>query len=153
LLAAAVLIGWGCGGKYRPVPVKGAVTLDGTPVEGATVHFLAAGDDKEGRQAYGTTDRKGVFRLSTMGRNDGALPRAYHVVVFKYVSTRPDLKIPDFPNTAEGKAQRDDYLYKIFGDQPRTKNILPTRYSDIDSTPFRITVPTKGEVILELASS
>jgi len=147
----AVLIA-GCGGKHTPVKVEGIVTLDDNPVEGATIHFLAAREGKEGRQAFGTTDKSGTFLLNTLGREDGALPGAYKVVVFKYVPINPNLKIPDFPKTPEGKAQRDDFLYKIYGDKPHTKNILPAKYSDVSTTPFAITVPTKGKVILELKS-
>jgi hypothetical protein len=143
---------FGCGGKHTPVPVQGVVSLDGKPVVAATVHFLAEGGDGEGRPAFGTTDSGGTFRLSTLGQNDGALPRTYRVVVFKYVPARPDVKIPQFPNTAEGRAQREEFLYKIYGDQPHTKNVLPAKYGDLNSTPFRVSVPTKGQVVLALES-
>jgi hypothetical protein len=146
------MIATGCSGKYTPVKVEGVVTLDGKPVEGVTIHFLAAKEGKEGRQAFATSDKSGAFRLNTLGREDGALPGDYKVVVFKYVPVNPNLKIPDFPKTPEGKAQRDDYLYKIYGDKPRTKNILPATYSDIGTTPFHLKVPTKGKVVLELKS-
>ena len=46
------------------------------------------------------------------------------------VPLRPDVKIPDFPKTAQGKADLDDFKYKIYGDGPRTKNALPARYGD-----------------------
>jgi hypothetical protein len=150
--AALVLAAAGCGGKHTPVPVRGVVTLDGKPVEGATVHFYAEGEDREGRLAYGSTDAEGVFRLSTLGREDGALPRAYKVVVIKYVPLRPNVKIPDFPKTAQGKADLEDFKYKIYGDGPRTKNALPARYADINTTPFHVTVPARGDVALELTS-
>src|SRR5262245_38938119 len=106
LVAGLILLsalGAGCGGKYTPVPVSGVVTLDGAPVEGATVLFYAVGDEKDGRPAHGTTNKAGEFRLSTLGKEDGALPRRYKVVVTKYVPTNPNLKIPDFPDTPEGR--------------------------------------------------
>src|SRR5436190_481823 len=91
-VTALVLAATGCGGgKIAPVPVSGVVTLDGKPVEGATVYFYAVGDDKDGRPAFGTTDKVGAFRLSTLGNEDGALPRQYKVVVTKYVPTNPNL--------------------------------------------------------------
>jgi hypothetical protein len=142
-----------CSSAYTPVPVKGVVTLDGQPVEGAVVHFLVPGEQTEGRPAFGTTDHEGRFRLSTLGREDGALPRDYRVVVFKYVPARPDVQIPAFPKTPKGKAEREDFLYKLYGDKPHTQNILPAKYADINTTPFQITVPTKGEVVLDLSST
>jgi hypothetical protein len=142
----------GCGGKYTPVPVSGVVTLDGRPVEGATVYFYAVGDDKDGRPAFGTTDKDGVFRLSTMGHEDGALPRRYKVVVTKYVPTIPNLKIPDFPDTIEGRNARADFMYRTFEDKgiPPFTNALPARYGDSASTPFECTVEKKMTVTLEL---
>jgi hypothetical protein len=151
-LAAALVLAAGCGGKHTPVPVRGVVTLDGRPVEGATVHFYAEGEDGEGRPAFGRTDAAGAFRLSTLGHEDGALPRDYKVVVLKPVPLRPDLRIPAFPKTPKGKADREDFLYKIYGDKPRTRNALPARYGDISTTPFRVTVPVRGDVALELSS-
>src|SRR5687767_14557607 len=128
LLAAAA----GCGDRFSPVPVSGVVTLDGKPVEGATVYFYAVGDAADGRPAHGTTDKDGAFRLSTLGDEDGALPRRYKVVVTKYVPTVANLKVPDFPDTPEGQEARQDFMYRNFeakGIQP-FKNILPPKYAD-----------------------
>lgn len=144
----------GCSSKYTPVPVSGEVTLDGQPVDGATVYFYAVGDAKEGRPATGQTDKEGKFRLSTLGTNDGALPGTYKVVVAKYVPTNPNLKIPDFPNTPEGKAQRDDFMYRNFeakGIQP-FKSSLPDKYGSSDKTPLNCEVSHSTTVKLELTS-
>jgi len=149
LLAAA-----GCSDKHTPIPVSGEVTLDGQPVEAATVYFYAVGDLKEGRTATGQTDKEGKFRLSTLGTNDGALPGNYKVVVSKYVPSKPNLKIPDFPNTQEGKAQRDDFMYRNFeaqGVQP-FKSSLPAKYGNSDTTPLSCEVSRATTVKLELVS-
>ncbi len=61
LLSAAAA----CNSQHAPVPVSGTVTLDGKPVEGATVTFHLVGDDKDGRPATGQTDKTGTFRLKT----------------------------------------------------------------------------------------
>src|SRR5262245_61809710 len=111
ILALAVV---GCGGKYKPVPVSGVVSLDGAPVEGAAVYFYAVGDEREGRPAQGVTDKNGEFRLSTMGENDGALRREYKVVIAKYVPSLPKLKVPKFPDTPEGQADRQDFMYRHY---------------------------------------
>ena len=150
LLATAA----GCGGKYTPVPVNGVVTLDGKPVEGATVNFYAVGDSKDGRVAHGTTNKEGEFRLSTLGKEDGALPRRYKVVVTKYVPTIANLKIPDFPDTQEGRDAKQDFMYRTFeakGIQP-FKNSLPAVYGDSNTTPLEYDITERTTVKLELVS-
>jgi hypothetical protein len=149
LLAAA-----GCRGKYTPVPVSGVVTLDGKPVEGATVYFYAVGDDKEGRLAQGATDENGEFKLSTMKEGDGALRREYKVVIVKYVSSRPNLKMPNFPDTPEGKVAQQDFMYRNFeakGIQP-FKNALPPKYENSNTTPLTCNVEGRMEVKFDLTS-
>jgi hypothetical protein len=141
LLAAAT----GCGGKYKPVPVSGVVTLDGQPVKGATVYFYAVGDERDGRPAYGATNDNGEFQLSTMGNNDGALPRKYKVVIAQYVPSQPNLKMPDFPNTLEGKNAKQDFIYQNYeakGIQPFI-SALPAIYGDSNSTPLECEVKGK----------
>ena len=63
LVAAATLpfVGVGCGPKMTKVECK--VTLDGQPVEGATVTFVP--EDKEGLTASGLTDANGVCVMRT----------------------------------------------------------------------------------------
>jgi len=153
-LAIVLLTAAGCSGKHTPVPVSGAVTLDGEPVSGATVYFYAVGDEKEGRPAQGTTDQAGEFQMSTLGTADGALPGDYKVVIHKYVPTMPKLKIPDFPNTPEGKTERSDFMYRNFeakGIQP-FKNSLPDKYGDSSKTPLNCTVKSKMTVKFEMTS-
>ena len=69
----------GCGREATTNPVHGTVTLDGRPLARATVQFLA--QDPGGRDALGTTDANGLFRLSTFKPRDGALAGKYKVVV------------------------------------------------------------------------
>lgn len=155
VLWGSVLTLAGCAGKYTPVPVSGVVTLDGKPIDGAMVYFYAIGDDKEGRLAQGPTDKNGAFQLSTLGDKDGALRREYKVVIHKYVPSRPDLKIPDFPNTLEGRNQRDDFNYRNFmakGIQP-FKNALPAKYGDSNNTPLSCDVKGRmSDVKFDLTS-
>jgi len=153
-LVLLVFTAAGCGGKYTPVPVSGVVTLDGKPVEGATVYFYPVGDEREGRPATGNTDKNGEYHLSTMKPRDGALRREYKIVVHKNVPTIPNLKIPDFPDTLEGKSARQDFMYNTFeakGIQP-FKNALPVKYGDSNSTPLTCKVTGAMTVPLELTS-
>ena len=150
LLAAAL----GCGGKNTPVSVRGVVTLDGKPVKGATVYFYAIGDEREGRPAFGQTNENGEFQLSTLGNNDGALKRKYKVVVTQYVPSNPNLKIPDFPDTQEGRDAKQDFFYRNFeakGIQPFV-SALPAIYGDSNTTPLEREVKGRMDVKLELKS-
>lgn len=148
LLVAAA----GCDGQRMPVPVSGTVTLDGRPVEGATVTFHLIGDDRDGRPAIGQTDKTGTFRLKT-GNEDGARPGDYKVVITKNVLADPKLKIPDFPDTPEGRNQRDHFLWKHFGDdQPPYRSVLPDRYGDLKATPLTCKVPGNSPVHFPLTS-
>jgi hypothetical protein len=151
-LIALLIAGAGCDGRRSPVPVSGIVTVDGQPVEGATVTFHPVGDDREGRPATGQTDKTGTFRLTT-GTEDGARPGAYKVVVIKNVLAGPQRKIPDFPDTPEGRSQRDRFVWKQFGDdQVPYRNVLPDRYGDLKTTPLTCAIPGDGPVHFPLTS-
>jgi len=147
LLGAAA----GCDGRRTPVPVSGTVKLDGKPVEGAIVTFHLLGDEREGRPATGQTDKTGTFQLKT-GNEDGVRPGDYKVVVVRNVLADPKLKVPDFPDTPEGRNQRDHFLWKHFGDEPPYKNVLPDRYGDLKTTPLTCKVPGNSPVHLLLTS-
>jgi hypothetical protein len=154
-LALALATAAGCGGKFSPVPVSGVVTHNGQPVEAATVTFYAVGDEKDGRPAHGTTNKQGEFRLSTLGDEDGALPRRYKVVVTKYVPNNPNLKIPDFPDTPEGREAKQDFNYRNFeakGIQP-FKNVLPANYASTATTPLEFDITERTTVKLELTGN
>jgi prepilin-type processing-associated H-X9-DG protein len=70
----------------RPgVSVSGHVTLDGQPVEGATVVFTPT--EQGGRVAKGATDATGRFALKSSETGDGAKPGTYRVSVSKTDNT------------------------------------------------------------------
>ncbi|HKB03650.1 MAG TPA: carboxypeptidase-like regulatory domain-containing protein [Gemmataceae bacterium] len=151
-LTVLVFAAAGCDGRRTPVPVSGTVTLDGRPVEGAIVTFHLVGDDKEGRPATGQTDKAGTFRLTT-GNEDGARAGEYKVVIVKNVLPSPKVKMPDFPDTPEGRNQREHFLWKQFGDdQLPYRNMLPERYADLKSTPLTCKVPGDSPVHFPLTS-
>ena len=148
----ACFAGLGCGGPHQSVPVEGVVTLDGVPVAGAMVNFIRdGGDGKEGRMAYGSTDETGKFRLTTIQPNDGALPGTYRVLVVKTEPIPPGVPIPSFPNTPAGRAERESFLDKVYGNRPRKRDALPEQYARVETTPLQVTVPTRGKVSLELS--
>ena len=82
LIAAVSLAGCYSAGRGQPqtVQAEGVVTLDGQPVEGATVTFSPVG---ETRAAVGKTDAQGKFRLAISSSLQGAMPGEYHVSIAK----------------------------------------------------------------------
>ena len=151
-LTVLLFVGAGCGGRRTPIPVSGTVTLDGKPVEGAIVTLHLFGDDKEGRLATGQTDRTGTFHLKT-GNEAGARPGEYKVVIVKNVLAGPKRKMPDFPDTPEGRNQREHFLWKQFkDDQLPYRNVLPDRYGNLKATPLTCQVRGDSPVQFPLTS-
>jgi uncharacterized protein YfaS (alpha-2-macroglobulin family) len=79
----------GCGSREvsklpATVSAQGTVTLDGKPVENASVVFLATSGS---HHATGTTDSAGRFRLKAFPEKDGAVPGSYKVEISKTVIT------------------------------------------------------------------
>jgi hypothetical protein len=147
----ALVVGAGCGGKGRLHPVEGVVTLNGTPVEGATVMFVPEGD--KGEHAHGLTDAAGHFTLKTNNQN-GVYPGKYKVLVSKSSVTIDQAGGGGEEAAMERKGggqmrQQWEQFYKKTGGK-KPKVVLPPIYSDGDRTPFHYTVPVEGEVKLEM---
>jgi len=66
----------------KPVPslakVSGTITLDGTPLPGATIRLIPRAG---GRAAVGVTDDSGKYVLTTFQKGDGAAPGTYAVTI------------------------------------------------------------------------
>ena len=76
-LIAVAMIGlsnFGCGGDTPPLgQVTGTVTLDGKPVDGATIQFEPTTSGLP--TAFGRTDSQGKYELWYSRGNKGALTR------------------------------------------------------------------------------
>jgi hypothetical protein len=89
LAAVVVLIFGGCTGAEGPdtVAVTGTVTVNGSPLEGASVTFHPIEGSENVLASQAVTDAAGRFRLATHvggGRfKDGIVPGKYSVVVTK----------------------------------------------------------------------
>ena len=167
----------GCAKK--PVPVSGAVTLDGKAVEGATVTFTS--DDGQ-YTASGVTDVSGNFSLAcTVG--PGAYPGNYKVTVAKY----PRVDNAVSPTDQEGAS--NDYVKHMKKEMESSKEAgitktkmpsmkmpgggaaiptpsammpgaskmgsavkseLPETYASLEKTPLTAKVPPDGPVQLQL---
>jgi len=156
-LAVAVLFASlvGCGGGLSKV--EGVVTLDGTPVEGATVSFIPTSG--KANLVVGQTDASGKFSLKT-GDKSGAPPGDYKVTVLKTPKIGggdPEKMKPGTPEYE--KAMKD----KNKGGMPTTpgpgmpmpkmggiKSELPEKYASLDKTPLTAKIPSAGPINLEL---
>ena len=123
----------GCGsGRLRTEPVVGIVTLDGEPLEGASVNFIPKNPD-EGIASFGRTDAKGEYRLQTLAgdADAGTLPGEYTVTISKHklVPSGSGRMVVDF-TTQEQVPEMLSVL--IFPEM--------ARYANPETTPFSVTV-------------
>lgn len=90
----------GCGEGSSDTPetssVTGKVTLDDTPLEGATVMFAPKAG---GRTSIGTTDNNGHYELNYSISTKGAVPGAYTVTIRTATTTSGedgnDIEVPE----------------------------------------------------------
>ncbi len=137
LFAAFSLVGCGPDLSHLPptVPAEGVVTLDGTPVEGATVTFVS---ETTNYHATAITDAQGKFALNAFPEKKGAVAGKYKVEVNKTVING---------NTAETSGNSDGAVVNVsFG--------LPKKYASIGTSGLVGEVPEKGtkELKFELKS-
>jgi len=140
LVGGLVALTAGCSGRK---PVKVLVTLDGAPVDGATVSLLM---DNMNGTISGRTEADGTATLDSSTKG-GVAPGTYKVLVTKsaVVGGAPP-KGPDGQYKIEdmGKMMRE-------GAAKAPKSELPAVYSNVKSTPLSLTVPpTENPAKIEL---
>jgi hypothetical protein len=91
----------GCGGGPQLGTVTGKVTLDGQPLESATVVFKPA----EGRESVGFTDSQGNYELGFAGEDMGALLGKHTV---RIVAATEDAEGNPLPNPIQLPARYND---------------------------------------------
>lgn len=132
----------GCSdGKIATEKVTGIITLDGQPLEGATVNFSpkTAG---QGSPSYGVTDAKGEYKLQTLlGNPDaGTTPGEYVVTVIKLEKSNTPPPALDGPSGPPPKVTKP-------------KSLIPELYGAGKTTPFSATVKSgANECNFELQS-
>lgn len=138
----------GCGGDATVAKVSGTVTLDGEPVEGASVIFAPIGG---GRPATGQTDAQGNFQLSTFGSADGAMIAEHEVSVVKVEeSSAAQAYVPEGEEPPEDQR---DALSGDLGTGGRVKYLVPLKYATGKTSGIKLQVERAMEpVTLELSS-
>lgn len=151
-LSLACMAGLGCGGsgdmwtagQPDTVDASGVVTLDGEPIEGATVVFGPI-DGKYPASAITASD--GSFSAAAFSSKPGAVPGKYKVALTKTIEDEDAVKKKFDPG-------EDSEHAKDGGDDVMWTNGLPEIYKLPSSTPIEIEVPSGGtsDLKIELSS-
>lgn len=143
LLAALTLpVAAGCGsGNPSTVPVKGTVTLNGNPVDGASVTFVP---EAGGRPATGTTDASGQFTLTTFETGDGAPEGKYKVGVNK---TSAAVNVEAGAGGAAPPGVQLSGPPGSGGPPPRPKSELPEKYGNAEKSGLTVEVKSGMEPV------
>jgi len=138
LVAAALttVLAVGCGDEKYPAtaPAEGTILYKGKPVEGANVSFWTEGAP---RAAYGVSDDKGHFVLSTFGSRDGAIPGDHIATVSKPGEQPKSATTSSQPPKPEDMTKMMQEYAKA---KPKSDNKLPAKYADQKTSPLKFTV-------------
>lgn len=133
----------GCGESDKgpkTVPAEGVVTLDGEPVEGASVAIV----NDIGKNARGRTDEDGHFELTAFEYKSGAEPGEYKVIVSRtIVETASD---GPRPGSEEAEHAGEAAGQRVYND-------LPAKYAQATGE-LMVNIPEEGtkDIKLELSS-
>lgn len=121
----------GCGGSDRAdtVAVTGVVTVDGNPIENASVTFTP----EAGRSATGTTDSEGKFKLTTYESDDGAIVGKHQISIAFSPSS------DDVPSNDPAEMKK-----------AKNKNPIPEKYGSASTSGLAEEVKASGENHFEL---
>lgn len=147
-LGLACMVGLGCGGsgdkwtagQPDTVDASGVVTLDGEPVEGATVVFGPV-DGKYPANAITASD--GSFSAAAFTSKPGAVPGKYKVALTKTIEDK-DAKKKKFDPGEDSEHAKDG------GGDVSWTNGLPEVYKLPSTTPIEIEVPSDGIADLKI---
>lgn len=141
LAIVGAMLACGCGKSGPEGPptyaVTGKVTLDGNPVEGASVGFVASAG---GNSAIGTTDASGAYQLSTFGSNDGAVAGQYKVKVTKYKGQGGAVAPGGVTGPIDDGGQHPADYVESEADAAPPENELPANYADPTTSGLTATV-------------
>lgn len=136
--AVAMLTSLGCGGATETLfPVTGKVTLDGKPLEGATVTFNYVGEGVA-RKPSGITDENGVYELTyatTDGEpGKGAPAGEYWVSIRK--SEKGDEEDADTEVNEADMAKQMEAMATETG-VSESKSLIPEKYGTKSGSPWQ----------------
>ncbi|MFO0976531.1 MAG: hypothetical protein U0996_09045 [Planctomycetaceae bacterium] len=143
----------GCSKGDRPTIAKasGIVTLDGNPVDGATVTFEPVNG---GRPCFGTTDLEGRFAITSYEEGDGAPVGDHYVSVIKI--TGPGAAAPAAADSAMSLsdiAPPGSDKDKAEDPDKGTVYLVPRKYINAKTSGLKVTVPDGGSTTLDIKLS
>ncbi len=149
-MVSVVMMGCGSGStivKHDPVfPATGVVTLEGAPLEGATVILNSAVVDGKGWVASGVTDYQGKFEIATrFGPSQvekGALAGDYTAVVMKSAPAATAAPVtPQQGHLAMVEKMKEAANKKNKpGPVEKADLAIPAKYTDPQKSPLRAKV-------------
>ena len=137
--ASAVLVS-GCGKDLGYRKTTGVVTLDGSPLAGAIVTFVAQGQGAESGAA--TTNEKGEYSANSGSVGEGLKPGEYKVTISK----RETVVDEDLERLKAGEITDDEYqeIKAKRGMKENSgsvgANLVPEEYSSAATTSLSATV-------------
>jgi hypothetical protein len=126
-----VLAAIGCGGTGNFGTVKGVVSHNGSPVDGAKVEFH--GTTQEGGKSdifVVQTDSSGKYFLASSGTNPGIPPGMYKVVITKLEGDVAMTGSQDGMDAGQMEAQMSDMAPGTAA-MKTIKNLLPSEYGSL----------------------
>ena len=138
-LALLVMTAAGCGPDLSHLPktvtAEGTVTLDGKPIENATVVAIA---DQAEYSARGVTDATGKYSLQAFEEKKGAVPGSYRVQVNKTVLTE------------SGGGEDENSIGSV-----NVQYGLPKKYAAVSTSGLTLVIPDqdKSDLNFELKSN
>lgn len=133
LLSALALFSVGCGQSGPAVEyVEGVVTLNGSPLKGATVSFSPKGTDGIG--AAGLTQPDGSFTLNARGAKPGSGTATgdYSVMISKV--EMPALVEIGTDDPRYGTREQEQLEQEALNAKPKV--IVPEKYNSAETSPF-----------------
>jgi len=147
LFCLVALVGLvGCpGGDSGTAPVSGTVTLDGQPVDGASVAFSPKSGD--GQAAAAMTNSEGRFEMA-----NGAAPGSYGVTVTKTAAAAPTVEDPRSRGGDLSAADAEAISKMAEGgeDASTPTDMLPAKYKSTDTSGLTAEVPAGGTDSIKL---
>lgn len=118
----------GCGGDgIQRAPITGLLTLEGTPLAGASVEFTPVGST-QGLGAIGVSDSNGKFAVISSRRGDAGIPPGEYSVRVSLFAEADGTPLP--PEATQA-------------DHPFAYEAIPTPFSGTGS-PLKVSIPENG---------
>lgn len=136
IMLALLALGFaGCNGETGYV--EGTVTLDGQPIDQATVTFYP----EEGRASLGRTDSAGKYKLLYTSSLDGAVIGEHKVTISTKVDAEVEYGDSDYENDEQGKVKDVNLVTKARNES------MPLKYRDRKKTVLTATVTSGSNTI------